>query len=199
MLWDDIDSLCLIPTCTYGYNCGASQKLSKFQQNQKVIQFLMGLNKTYNVMRGSILMKSHLPTIGQVYSLLLQEETQMELHSTSYFMADSASLYANSERYNNSANQFGSNTSFNKKPGVDARKVHYNYCKKRGQAIPLINVISYMDSLLISSLKDLRKLQLRLKFQIILLHPLVVLSILINLFILLEIQLQALPQNYALN
>ncbi|KAL8103291.1 hypothetical protein AgCh_027738 [Apium graveolens] len=59
MLWDDIDSLTLIPTCTCGCKCGASQKLSKFQQDQRVIQFMMGLNDTYSIMRGSILMSTY--------------------------------------------------------------------------------------------------------------------------------------------
>lgn len=47
MLWDDIDGLGLIPTCSCGCKCGASQKMSKFQQDQRVIQFLMGLNDSY--------------------------------------------------------------------------------------------------------------------------------------------------------
>ncbi|XP_074355704.1 uncharacterized protein LOC141695350 [Apium graveolens] len=49
MLWDDIDSLTLIPTCTCGCKCGASHKLSKFQQDQMIIQFMMGLNDTYSI------------------------------------------------------------------------------------------------------------------------------------------------------
>ncbi|XP_074373994.1 uncharacterized protein LOC141714373 [Apium graveolens] len=57
MLWDDIDSLCLVPMCTSGCTCGASRKLIQFQQDQKVIQLLMGLNDSYAAMRGSILMR----------------------------------------------------------------------------------------------------------------------------------------------
>lgn len=74
MLWDDIDSLCLAPICTCGCHYGAAQKLTQFQQDQQVIQFLMGLNDSYNMMRGSILMRSPLPSLGHVYTLLLQEE-----------------------------------------------------------------------------------------------------------------------------
>lgn len=43
MLYDDIDFLCLIPICKCGCTYGASQKIFKFQQDQRVIQFLMGL------------------------------------------------------------------------------------------------------------------------------------------------------------
>lgn len=64
MLWDDVDSLCLIPVCTCDCTCGAAQKTATLHQNQRVIQFLMGLNDSYNVMRGSILMSSLFPPIG---------------------------------------------------------------------------------------------------------------------------------------
>ncbi|XP_074373494.1 uncharacterized protein LOC141713822 [Apium graveolens] len=88
--------------CSCGCQRGASQKLSKFQQDQRFIQFLMGLNESFNVIRGSTLMRSPLPSIDQVYSLLLQEETQREIHSTGHFLPDSASL--NASRPHNSGN-----------------------------------------------------------------------------------------------
>ncbi|XP_074360983.1 uncharacterized protein LOC141701207 [Apium graveolens] len=81
VLWDDVDSLAIIPACSCGCTCGASIKLSKFQQDQRVIQFLMGLNDSYTAIRGSILMKTPLPNLSQVYSILLQEESQREIHS----------------------------------------------------------------------------------------------------------------------
>ncbi|XP_074337342.1 uncharacterized protein LOC141674534 [Apium graveolens] len=79
MLWDDVDSLSLIPVCSCGCTCGVSLKLSAFQQDQRVIQFLMGLNESFTAIRGSILMKSPLPNLSQVYSILLQEESQREI------------------------------------------------------------------------------------------------------------------------
>ncbi|XP_074349363.1 uncharacterized protein LOC141689087 [Apium graveolens] len=127
MLWDDVDSLCLIPVCSCGCTCGASLKLSKFQQDQHMIQFLMGLNDSFTVIRGSNLMKSPLPSLGQVYSLLLQEETQREIHVNTHFHADSASLAVNSYRP-------GQYTGYNRKT-ADAKKAHCNYCKKPSHTI----------------------------------------------------------------
>ncbi|XP_074381070.1 uncharacterized protein LOC141721841 [Apium graveolens] len=127
MLWDDVDSLCLIPACSCGCTYGASQKLSKFQQDQRMVQFLMGLNDSFTAMRGSILMKSPLPSIGQVYSLLLQEETQIEIHVTNHFKVDSVSLAVNSNRP-------GQYATYNKKI-TDGKKVHCNCCKKSGHII----------------------------------------------------------------
>lgn len=115
--------------------CGASQKMSKFQQDQRVIQFLMGLNDSYAMMRGSILMKSPLPSISQVYCLLLQEESQREIHASGHFMSDSASLNVNSSsKFNNASIQ---GTNYSKKSGFDYKKssLHCNYCKKTGHTI----------------------------------------------------------------
>lgn len=67
MLWDDIESLCLIPICTCGCACDIDKKLTQFQQDQRVIQFLMGLNDSYATTRGSI----HI----QVYCQLLVMST----------------------------------------------------------------------------------------------------------------------------
>ncbi|XP_074375255.1 uncharacterized protein LOC141717027 [Apium graveolens] len=134
MLWDDIDYLTLIPTCTCGCKCGASQKLSKFQQDQRVIQFMMGLNDTCSIMRGSILMRSPLPTVSQAYSLILQEESQREIHSRRHFSADSTSLNASTYKHQQSHQ---SGVSFHKKFAGDSRKVtlQCNYCKKPGHSI----------------------------------------------------------------
>ncbi|XP_074361896.1 uncharacterized protein LOC141702107 [Apium graveolens] len=65
MLWDDIDALCSVPICTCGCKCGAAKKTAEFHQNQRVIQFLMGLNDSYHVMRGSVVMRSPLPSLSQ--------------------------------------------------------------------------------------------------------------------------------------
>jgi len=87
-LWDELDDLDEIPMCT----CNSAEKMLKREQNQKLLQFLMGLNDDYNSVRGNILMMSPLPTISQVYSMLIQEEKQREIRSNGHFLADSASL-----------------------------------------------------------------------------------------------------------
>ena len=126
VLWDDLESLRLAPVCS----CGAASHISKHHHDQKVIQFLMGLNDTYTIMRGSILMKSPLPNLSQTYNILLQEEAQREIHSGSNFMTEAASLAVHS-------GTSGSYPSSAKRPGVDSRKsnLQCNYCKKPGHLI----------------------------------------------------------------
>jgi len=43
------------------------------------MQFLVGLNDEYKVIKGSILMMKPLPSIDQVYQLVIQEEKQRSL------------------------------------------------------------------------------------------------------------------------
>lgn len=40
-LWDERDALCFVPTCT----CGIMKEVLQFQQSQKTMKFLMGLNE----------------------------------------------------------------------------------------------------------------------------------------------------------
>lgn len=54
-------------------------QIVKFQEEQKLIQFLMGLNESYVIVRGNMLMMNPLPTMPQVYTLFVQEERQGRL------------------------------------------------------------------------------------------------------------------------
>ena len=95
-LWDELDDLDEILVCT----CNSAEKMHKREQNQKLLQFLMGLNDDYSAIRGNILMMTPLPSISQVYSMLIQEEKQREIRSSGHFLADSASLAVESHRPN---------------------------------------------------------------------------------------------------
>lgn len=76
-LWDEIQTLCNLPKCS----CGASQELYKLEEGQKLIQFPMGFNESYVVVRGTILMMKPLPSVRKAYTLLIQEENQREIGS----------------------------------------------------------------------------------------------------------------------
>ncbi|KAH7679687.1 Zinc finger CCHC-type protein [Dioscorea alata] len=103
-LWDEIQTLCNLPQCS----CGASQELHKLEEGQKLMQFLMGLNESYTVVRGTILMMKPLPSVRQAYSLLIQEEKQREIGSGGQFTSDVVSFNA------------------------EYRKLFCDYCRKAG-------------------------------------------------------------------
>ncbi|XP_075508071.1 uncharacterized protein LOC142544956 [Primulina tabacum] len=67
-------------------------------QQQRLLQFLMGLNDNYMNIRSQILMMSPLPTVGQAFSLLSQEESHIALSSVE---APIAAFYTNQTRGGN--------------------------------------------------------------------------------------------------
>ncbi|XP_019253938.1 PREDICTED: uncharacterized protein LOC109232637 [Nicotiana attenuata] len=82
-LWDKLDALNVIICCSCVCVCKGKAKLTKSLEDQRLIQFLMGLNDIYAQARGSILMMNPLPSMDVAYSLLLQDENQrksMQMH-----------------------------------------------------------------------------------------------------------------------
>nr|KYP76552.1 Retrovirus-related Pol polyprotein from transposon TNT 1-94 [Cajanus cajan] len=67
-LWDELGSY-NDAVCT----CGANNK------RRKLMQFLMGLDESYSVVRGQLLLMIHLLDVSQAYSSIIQEEKQRNL------------------------------------------------------------------------------------------------------------------------
>ncbi|XP_060179267.1 uncharacterized protein LOC132609347 [Lycium barbarum] len=73
-LWDELDALNTFSSCTCDRICGAKKKSVKAHEDERLLQFLRGLNDTFIGVRSNILMSSSLPSIGQAYSLIVQDE-----------------------------------------------------------------------------------------------------------------------------
>ncbi|XP_035829956.1 uncharacterized protein LOC110864935 [Helianthus annuus] len=116
-IWDELNAISLIPSCT----CGSAHLIAKRDEDQRLMQFLMGLNSCYDTVRGNILMMQPLPTINQAYALVIQDEKQREIHAVSMFPSESASMNVNSHI---PSNQYGRND--NKKSVICSN------CKKNG-------------------------------------------------------------------
>ncbi|XP_019241196.1 PREDICTED: uncharacterized protein LOC109221186 [Nicotiana attenuata] len=84
-LWDELDALNVIICCSCVCVCEGKAKLAKSLEDQRLIQFLMGLNDIYAQARGNILMMNPLPAIDVAYSLLLQDENQREVYANTSF------------------------------------------------------------------------------------------------------------------
>jgi len=91
ILWDEYATLVTIPTCSTA-ECPVGSATMKLLENQRLVQFLMGLNGTYVVVRGNILMTHPMPQIGQALSMVLQEERQREMQISTPLLADSSAL-----------------------------------------------------------------------------------------------------------
>ena len=71
-LWDELNVYSPIHHCT----CDPNKTLEGYRDRDRSMQFLMGLNESYTTVRGPILLMNPIPTVSEVFSLLLQEERQ---------------------------------------------------------------------------------------------------------------------------
>ncbi|XP_075080278.1 uncharacterized protein LOC142165803 [Nicotiana tabacum] len=81
-LWAEYDVL--VPFQDFG--CPRSKEYMTHLHQQRVMQFLDGLNNIYEQARRQILMKTTEPTLNQAYALIIQDESQQSMGSVS--MAD---------------------------------------------------------------------------------------------------------------
>jgi hypothetical protein len=65
--WDELTSYRGTPSCS----CNGMKEYNKFKEQDQIMQFLMGLNDSYNVVRGQILLMKELPSVREVYSLII--------------------------------------------------------------------------------------------------------------------------------
>ncbi|ONI23083.1 hypothetical protein PRUPE_2G169400 [Prunus persica] len=64
--WDELGSYNDTEVCS----CGAKKSLAEREEQQRLMQFLMGLNESYAAIRGQILLMEPLPSVRMAYSLL---------------------------------------------------------------------------------------------------------------------------------
>ncbi|XP_015170021.1 uncharacterized protein [Solanum tuberosum] len=93
-LWEDMSIVDVSSQCSCVCTCGGKIMLVKTEQDRRLIQFLMGLNEIYTVIRGNILMMSTLPSMAQTFAILSQEEKQREVRPHTHTALDSTSLNA---------------------------------------------------------------------------------------------------------
>jgi len=82
-LWDEHDSMMSIPTCSCGLERACYKFVHKMMEKKQLIQLLVGLNDVYKGVRGNILMSRPLPNVSKAYHMLLQEEHQRDMSSSS--------------------------------------------------------------------------------------------------------------------
>ncbi|KAH0635534.1 hypothetical protein KY289_035449 [Solanum tuberosum] len=71
-LWNEYDAVVPSPGCT----CPQSKDYVDHIQQLRLIQFLSGLNESYDQARRQILLKGATPTINQAYAMIIEDEIQ---------------------------------------------------------------------------------------------------------------------------
>lgn len=60
-------------------NCGRLKSILELHSQERVFQFLIGLNDSFSTVRAQIILIDPLPSINKVFSLFIQEEKQREI------------------------------------------------------------------------------------------------------------------------
>nr|XP_009798056.1 PREDICTED: uncharacterized protein LOC104244342 [Nicotiana sylvestris] len=131
-LWDELAYSISYPECT----CGCKEAFQKLEEEQKVHQFLMGLNESYSGARRNILLMKLLSNIDSVYAMLIEAESQVEVQpSNSTFNSDSASFFSSIQKsYPMRVHFESSKVNFESSKKGNTNMVG-RYCKKPGHSI----------------------------------------------------------------
>lgn len=86
-LWDELNCILPVPDCS----CGLGKKMNDMNSLNRLIQFLMGLNDSYDQLRSQILVLEPLPIVNKAYSMALKVEKQREVHIN---FSNSSSVFA---------------------------------------------------------------------------------------------------------
>uniref|UniRef100_A0A803QH13 Polyprotein n=1 Tax=Cannabis sativa TaxID=3483 RepID=A0A803QH13_CANSA len=108
-IWNRCNDLyCPLPVC----NCGAMKIVQEYQEEDKVMEFLIGLNESYGAVRSQILMQDPLPAVNKAYASVIQEERQRSITAIPNTVADSDKNASDSSGV--TADQFSGNATFNR-------------------------------------------------------------------------------------
>ncbi|CAA0836121.1 Unknown protein, partial [Striga hermonthica] len=76
-LWDEIDAVFSAPRCSCGKcTCGMPKLFAEKVERERVYEFLMGLDDTFNTIRSQVLSTTPLPSLGVAYHLVAEDERQ---------------------------------------------------------------------------------------------------------------------------
>ncbi|KAL8144411.1 hypothetical protein V2J09_017443 [Rumex salicifolius] len=126
-------------------SCGVVGSVPQLLVNLQVIQFMVGLNDVYASVRTNILMMKPVPSLGEVYHMLLQDENHRELRSDAPLGVDSSAMAASSNggggrgqsNFNTrGGGRGGRGSSRGGRSGSDRKSLYFcDHCKTQGHTI----------------------------------------------------------------
>lgn len=89
-LWSELQSLRPIPM----YTCGTGKKIQEMHKEEKVFDFLIGLDDTYKIVRFHILSIEPLSGLRRKYVVVAQDEKQYSVVATRVPIIEAITLLA---------------------------------------------------------------------------------------------------------
>ena len=128
-LWEELVNYDAISTCKCGgCTCNVATELTKKREEEKLHQFLMGLDDAYRTVRSNILSTTPLPGVSKAYSLMCQEERVRNISREKEINNEAASFVVQA------------------KTGIKDRSAVCKYCNREGHdADGCFQLIGYPD------------------------------------------------------
>ncbi|KAK4397316.1 hypothetical protein Sango_1568200, partial [Sesamum angolense] len=130
-LWDEL--ACLMPPilCSCGKcTCGSNKAKTNQIEASQLIQFLTGLNESYDNIRNQILVLNPLPHVNKAYSMVLRVERQRQVNSEFIDFGDNSALMGRGYEI---IGNFGPRNNLRRKGPVDKRHLTCEICHKTGR------------------------------------------------------------------
>ncbi|XP_058005416.1 uncharacterized protein LOC131181386 [Hevea brasiliensis] len=74
-LWDELASIECLTACS----CGVAKEIADITDRNKLMQFLMGLDESFEQARNQILLTDPLPSINKAYSMVIKFEAHKQI------------------------------------------------------------------------------------------------------------------------
>ncbi|KAI3523164.1 hypothetical protein L1887_01221 [Cichorium endivia] len=98
-LWDEISSVFTVPRCSCtGCTCGISKKLTELRDKERLYEFLLGLENEFSTIRTQILAMKPVPTLGEAYHLVAEDEQQRAVSTGKRTTSETAAFQAYTKR-----------------------------------------------------------------------------------------------------
>src|ERR1044072_6741441 len=75
-LWEEIDGFRPLPICICNARCPCQGNAKIYKDQDYIIRFLTGFNEEFSTVRSQILLMKPLPTLNEVFSMIVQQERQ---------------------------------------------------------------------------------------------------------------------------
>lgn len=96
-LWDEYDMIVPVPSC----GCDKSKDYVEHLQEQRLLQFLVGLNDSSDHTRRQILLKTIAPSVNQAYAMIIEVESDKSVIVNSFNQNDPLAMSFGSGRGHN--------------------------------------------------------------------------------------------------
>ncbi|KAL0439625.1 UNVERIFIED_CONTAM: Retrovirus-related Pol polyprotein from transposon RE1 [Sesamum latifolium] len=129
-LWDEL--VCLMPPamCTCGKcTCGSNKTKLEQMEPSQLIQFLTGLNESFDNIRNQILVLDPLPHVNKEYSMELRVERQRQVNLEFADSTENSAMMERGHEYRGGPSQ---KNNMKRKGQVEKRNMICEYCHKSG-------------------------------------------------------------------